>query len=95
MRSSDFSRNFSCAAVCPTASRASRILFRVVAHDLDSGDRVLFGAPGYDDVPLARACCASMALPLFFSPVRIRDRHYIDGGVGRVAHMNMAETEES
>jgi len=66
---------------------------RVVAHDLDSGDRVLFGAPGYDDVPLARACCASMALPLFYSPVRIRDRHYIDGGVGRVAHMDVAETE--
>jgi predicted acylesterase/phospholipase RssA len=66
---------------------------RVVAHDLDSGDRVLFGAPGYDDVPLARACCASMALPLFYSPVRIRDRHYIDGGVGRVAHMDVAEME--
>lgn len=66
---------------------------RVVAHDLDSGDRILFGAPGYDDVPLARACCASMALPLFYSPVRIRDRHYIDGGVGRVAHMDVAENE--
>jgi predicted acylesterase/phospholipase RssA len=66
---------------------------RVVAHDLDSGDRILFGAPGYDDVPVARACCASTALPLFYSPVRIRDRHYIDGGVGRVGHLDVAESE--
>ncbi|HKQ68832.1 MAG TPA: patatin-like phospholipase family protein [Polyangiaceae bacterium] len=66
---------------------------RVVAHDLDSGERVLFGAPGMDDVPVARACCASTALPLFYSPVRIRDRHYIDGGVGRVGHLDVAESE--
>src|SRR5260370_30377530 len=66
---------------------------RVVAHDLDSGDRVRFGAPGYDDVPVARACCASTALPLFYSPVRIRDRHYIDGGLGRVGHLDVAESE--
>jgi len=66
---------------------------RIVAHDLDSGERVLFGAPGFDDVPLARACCASTALPLFYSPVRIRDRHYIDGGVGRVGHLDVAESE--
>jgi predicted acylesterase/phospholipase RssA len=66
---------------------------RVVAHDLDSGERVLFGAAGFDDVPLSRACCASTALPLFYSPVRIRDRHYIDGGVGRVGHLDVAESE--
>jgi predicted acylesterase/phospholipase RssA len=66
---------------------------RVVAHDLDSAERVLFGAPGFDDVPVARACCASTALPLFYSPVRIRDRHYIDGGVGRVGHLDVAESE--
>ena len=66
---------------------------RVVAHDLDTGARVLFGAPGFEDVPVARACCASLALPLFYSPVRIHDRHYIDGGVGRVAHIDVAEME--
>jgi len=66
---------------------------RIVAHDLDSAERVLFGAPGFDDVPVARACCASTALPLFYSPVRIRDRHYIDGGVGRVGHLDVAESE--
>ena len=66
---------------------------RIIAHDLDSAERVLFGAPGHADVPVSRACCASMALPLFYSPVRIRDRHYIDGGVGRVGHVDVAEQE--
>ena len=66
---------------------------RVVAHDLDTGERVLFGDEGFDDVSVARACCASTALPLFYSPVRIGDRHYIDGGIGRVAHMDVAERE--
>jgi NTE family protein len=66
---------------------------RIVAHDLDTGERVLFGKEGFDDVPVAKACCASTALPLFYSPVRIGYRHYIDGGVGRVAHMDVAEEE--
>ena len=48
---------------------------------------------GYDDVPSRARCCASTALPLFYSPVRIRDRHYIDGGVGRVGHLDVAESE--
>ncbi len=66
---------------------------RIVAHDLDSGERVLFGAPGHDGVPVARACCASLALPLFFSPVRIDDRQYVDASVGRSAHIDVATAE--
>jgi NTE family protein len=53
---------------------------RVVAHDLDSGKRVLFGSEGHDRVPITRACAASMAIPPFFSPVRVGDRHYFDAG---------------
>ena len=63
---------------------------RIVAHDLDTGTRVLFGGEGFTDVLVARACCASIALPLFYSPVRIRDRHYIDGNAGRVPHADVA-----
>lgn len=63
----------------------------VAAHDLDTGDRVLFGSEGYRDVPVSLACSASMALPLFFSPVRIGDRHYLEGGLGHVAHLDVAE----
>lgn len=63
---------------------------RIVAHDLDTGERVLFGDEELHDVPVARACSASIALPLFYSPIRIRDRHYIDGSVGRVPHSDVA-----
>lgn len=63
---------------------------RIVAHDLDSGERVLFGSEGFDHIPVSLACAASCALPLFFSPVRIGDRHYIDGGLCELAHLGAA-----
>lgn len=66
---------------------------RIVAYDLDAGSRVLFGAEGLEHVPVARACSASLALPLFYTPVRIDDRHYIDGSVGRVANTDVALAE--
>lgn len=63
----------------------------IAAYDLDTGDRVLFGADGWKDVPVSLACAASMAIPLFFSPVRIGDRHYLEGGLGNPAHLDVAE----
>jgi predicted acylesterase/phospholipase RssA len=63
---------------------------RIMAHDLDSGEQVEFGKPGFDQVPVTRACIASMAVPPFFSPVRIWDRHYIDAGAAQVAHLDVA-----
>jgi NTE family protein len=63
---------------------------RVMAHDLDSGDQVLFGSQGHDHVPVTRACIASLAVPPFFSPVRIGDRHYLDAGAAQVAHLDVA-----
>ncbi len=62
----------------------------IVAHDLDSGDRVLFGSEGFENIPVSLACAASCALPLFFSPVRIGARHYIDGGLCELAHLDVA-----
>jgi len=35
------------------------------------------------DVPVTRACTASMALPPFFSPVCVGDRYYIDAGAAQ------------
>jgi NTE family protein len=75
----------------PNTFRAMPRALRVAANDLDSGERVLFGADGHEDVPVSLACTASMALPLFFSPVRIGDRHFLDGGLGDVAHLDVAE----
>jgi predicted acylesterase/phospholipase RssA len=63
---------------------------RIMAHDLDSGEQVLFGSSGFENVPVTRACIASMALPPFFSPVRIGDRHYIDAGAAQVSHLDVA-----
>ena len=64
---------------------------RVAAHDVDTGERIMFGAEGRAHVPVSLACAASLALPLFFSPVRIDGRHYLDGGLGHVAHLDVAE----
>ena len=63
---------------------------RVVAVDLDSGDAVAFGEPGKDDVPVSKAVQASTALPGFYRPVRIGGRDYVDGGVKKTAHINLA-----
>lgn len=66
---------------------------RVIAHDLDSGAKAVFGGPGLTHVPLSLACAASCALPLFFSPVRIGDRHYVDGGLCSMTHFDVAAAE--
>src|SRR5262245_5275154 len=75
----------------PNTFRAMPRPLRIAANDIDSGERVMFGAPGFEEVPVSLACAASLALPLFFSPVRIGDRHYLDGGLGDVAHLDIAE----
>ncbi len=66
---------------------------RILAHDLDSGEPVAFGASGLDHVTIARACIASMAIPPLFSPVRIGDRHYISSGAAEVEQLELAVSE--
>lgn len=63
---------------------------RVLAHELDTGKPACFGARGHDNVPVTRACIASMAIPPFFSPVRIGDRHYVNPGAGQISHLDVA-----
>jgi predicted acylesterase/phospholipase RssA len=63
---------------------------RIVAHDLDTGEPAAFGAPGLDQVSVARACIASMAIPPLFSPVRLGDRHYISSGAAEVEQLELA-----
>jgi NTE family protein len=74
----------------PNDFRSMPRALRVAAHDLDSGERVMFGAEDHAHVPVSLACAASLALPLFFSPVRVDGRHYLDGGLGHVAHLDVA-----
>ena len=58
----------------------------VVAVDLDSGEAVRFGEPGWDSVPISRAVQASSALPGLYSPVQINGRHFLDGALRRTMH---------
>jgi NTE family protein len=62
----------------------------IVAVDLDDGQAVAFGEPGHRDVPISRAVQASIALPGLYRPVRIGQRDYVDGGVKKTAHINLA-----
>lgn len=67
----------------PNTFLALRRELRIIAHDLDLGEAVLFGDPGFEHIPVTRACTASMALPPFFSPVCVGDRYYIDAGAAQ------------
>lgn len=61
----------------------------VVAVDLDSGQAVRFGGPGWDDVPISRAIQASAALPGLYPPVDIRGHHFVDGALRRTMHASV------
>jgi NTE family protein len=62
----------------------------VVAVDLDSGEAVAFGRDRWRDVPVSKAVQASAAMPGLYRPVRIEGRDYVDGGVKKTAHINLA-----
>jgi NTE family protein len=63
---------------------------RVCAVDRRSGRRVVFGAPGAPPAEVADAVCASCAIPWVFSPVRIGDREYVDGGAWSITNLDAA-----
>lgn len=62
----------------------------VVAADLDSGQAVRFGEPGYDHVPISQAVQASGALPGLYAPVEIDGRYYVDGVLLKTLHASVA-----
>jgi predicted acylesterase/phospholipase RssA len=66
----------------------------VVAVDLDTGESVKFGAPGYDHVPISRAVQASSALPGLYPPVEIDGRYFVDGALQKTMHASVALQEE-
>lgn len=65
----------------------------VIATDLDTGESVKFGAPGYDAVPIATAVQASSALPGLFPPTEIDGRHFVDGALKKTLHASVALKE--
>jgi NTE family protein len=64
---------------------------RVVALELESGRRVVFGAPGAPELSPALAVQASCAIPGFFRPVTAGGRSYVDGGAWSPTNMDAAE----
>jgi NTE family protein len=58
--------------------------------ELESGRRVMFGAPGAPEVPVGVAVEASCAIPGVFRPVVVNGRSYVDGGAWSPTNMDRA-----
>lgn len=62
----------------------------VVATELDTGNRAVFGQGGKAIVPISRAVAASSAVPVLYRPVEIFGRDYVDGGLHGTASLDLA-----
>jgi predicted acylesterase/phospholipase RssA len=77
----------------PTRTDDFRLLANelyLAATDLDTCERIVFGAEGWDDVAISRAVSASSALPMIYKPVKVRDRELIDGGIVSTTNIDIA-----
>jgi hypothetical protein len=61
----------------------------IVATEIDTGERWVFGGGEAPDVPISKAIQASSAIPVFFEPVSIGDRFFVDGAAERVGHLDI------
>ena len=62
----------------------------LAATDLDTCERIVFGAEDWDDVPISTAVSASSALPMIYKPVKVKDRELIDGGILSTTNLDIA-----
>ncbi len=62
----------------------------LTATDLDTCERVVFGGPGFRDVPISTAVRASGALPMVYAPVKVDDRELVDGGLVSTTNLDIA-----
>jgi NTE family protein len=74
-----------------------RVLYRsrgvelyIVAMNLDTAERVVFGHDEDTSVTISEAVQASTALPGFYKPARLKGIDYVDGGVRRTANIDVA-----
>src|SRR5262249_30068708 len=63
---------------------------RIVATDLDTCERVVFGQGEWAEVPISRAVAASGALPIVYEPYELRGRQLIDGGIISTTNVDVA-----
>ncbi|MBF0451955.1 MAG: patatin-like phospholipase family protein [Candidatus Magnetomorum sp.] len=62
----------------------------VASTKLDTAERVIFGTDEINTVTISKAMQASIAVPIFYKPVRIDGSDYVDGGVIKTASMDVA-----
>jgi predicted acylesterase/phospholipase RssA len=62
----------------------------IAACDLDTAERVVFGADENSEATISQAVQASTALPIFYRPARINGVDYVDGGVRHTANIDVA-----
>jgi NTE family protein len=62
----------------------------IIATDLDTGERAIFSEASSPDVPVSLAVAASSAVPVFYRPVRVGEREYVDGGLRGTASLDLA-----
>ena len=70
--------------------RAARRELYLAATDLDTCERIVLGAEGWDDVPISSAVRASSALPMLYKPHRLKGRELIDGGIVSTTNLDIA-----
>ena len=69
--------------------RTVRKPLAIVATEVDTGERWIFGEGGRKDIPISKAIQASTAIPVFFEPVLIEERYFVDGAAERVGHLDI------
>ncbi|MCW3010813.1 MAG: patatin-like phospholipase family protein [Solirubrobacterales bacterium] len=62
----------------------------LTATDLDTCERIVLGSEGWDDVPISTAVAASTALPMVYSPMKVRERELVDGGLVSTTNLDIA-----
>ena len=77
----------------PDRSDDFRMLERelyLTATDLDTAERVILGKGDWADVPISTSVAASAALPMVYTPVELRGRQFVDGGIRSTTNVDIA-----
>ncbi len=62
----------------------------IVAMNLDCAERAVFGHNHINTTPISQAVQASVAMPLFYTPVTIRGTDYVDGAIIKTTSIDLA-----
>jgi predicted acylesterase/phospholipase RssA len=85
----NFKKNDLCNDFNELYRRTGKELY-IVAMQLDTARRTIFGHDQVNTIPVSKAMQASIAFPLFFKPVTIDGADYIDGAVIKTTSMDFA-----